>query len=148
MCDGANSIEASVCSACGSPLAATLNPPKPRVAPRDPGLVALYSLLLPGAGHACLGLWGQAVARAVTTAWVLSIASIEAWGRGPASPPAAFFGLVSLLLWVGAAHDAYREAKQDPGAVVLGDRSIAYLVVVLLALSGAAVVMSALGVSR
>jgi hypothetical protein len=147
LCETENPLESSVCSACSAPLAATLRPPEPTGPIRDPNTAALLSLFLPGAGHAYVGLWGQAAARAITSFWVLSVALVSALQQGPAAMPVVF-GLVSFGLWAVTAHDAYRESRRERASVLLGDRSFLWLVLGLLVLSVVMVFASALGASR
>jgi hypothetical protein len=145
VCESVNPLEAAACRVCGATLAETLRPPEPDGPIRDPGTAALLSLFLPGAGHAYLGLWGQAAARAVTAAWVGAVAVAAAAGRGVASPPAVLFALVSFALWVVSAHDAYRESQRDRASVLLAGRSFLWAVVGLLLLSVVMLFASTLG---
>src|SRR5688500_17304443 len=61
-CDAENPLESQICEVCGAPFAETVRPKVERIQ-RDPGTATLISLFFPGAGHAYLGQWGQAVAR-------------------------------------------------------------------------------------
>lgn len=134
-CENENPIELLACAVCGASFAATVDPPRQRPA-RDPNSVALYSLFWPGAGHAYLGMWGQAVARGVLSAWVIAVALIAGiQGSTPGSRAmAGLFALAALGLWILAAHDAYREAQGDPASVVLKGRLFVYVVLGLLVL--------------
>jgi hypothetical protein len=148
VCGSDNGLELVSCAVCGAPLAATLRPPESPGPRRDPGTTAMMSLFFPGAGHAYVGLWGPAIARAVTATWVLSVALLSALQGGLGSPAAMVFGLVSFGLWIVCCHDAYREAAGERGAVILGDRYLIYLVLALLVLSFATVFLTALGARR
>jgi ribosomal protein L40E len=131
ICGGENLIDATVCTVCGASFAQTVRPDAERPQ-RDPGTAALVSLFFPGAGHAYLDMWGQAVARGVTTLWVIVVIIVGAL-EGPMVIP-ILFGLIAFGLWVVAAHDAYREASGDPNAVILKPRYFLYLVLGLLLL--------------
>jgi ribosomal protein L40E len=132
-CETVNSIDADVCVACGTRFADALRPPSERPS-RDPGTAALLSLFLPGAGHAYLGLWGQAAARAILSAWALLVVifSVTAGTGGVAAFLAALFGLATIALWAIAAHDAYREASSDEQLVLLRGRRFMWVVAGLL----------------
>lgn len=137
VCGTANPLANDVCDACGSPFALTIDPPKRRAAgTKDPGTAAIYSMIFPGAGHAWLGLWGQGWARAILSVWVIVVAVIGALGaKGSlAILIAGTFALCAFLLWIVAAHDAYREAADQPAAVLLTSRRMVYTVVGLLVL--------------
>ena len=134
-CGSDNSLEESICSVCGATFADTFRPPEERPA-RDPAKAALYSLFFPGAGHAYVGMWGQAVARGVLSAWVLLVTLVGILDRDvPGSLiMALLFGLASLGLWAVAAHDAYREAANESGQVLMRGRRFLYVVLGLMAL--------------
>ena len=133
-CDSVNAFEVDVCSVCGSPFAATIRP-RSEVPEKDPGRAALLSLLMPGAGHAYLGLWGQALARAITSLWVLFVMLAGAVQRGLFAPMPIVFAVASVALWGIAAHDAYREARGERAAILLTSRVFLYVVLGLVALS-------------
>lgn len=98
-------------------------------------MAAMVSLFLPGAGHAYLGLWGQAVARAVITLWIFFVLLISLLQRGPSSARVAVvFGVAATALWAVAAHDAYREAREEQGLVLLKGKVFLYTVLGLLVL--------------
>jgi hypothetical protein len=130
-CETVNPLDASVCSVCGTTFADVIRPPDDRPV-RDPNTVALYSLFFPGAGHWYLGLTGQAVARGVLSVWVVLVAVLA--GVAGSVLMAVVFGLAALGLWIVAAHDAYREARHEPTAVILKGRTFLYLVLGLLLL--------------
>jgi len=134
-CATPNSLDAPACSACGTTFAETVRP-APQRKEGDPGKAALFSLFFPGAGHAYLGLWGQAVARAVLSSWVLLVTLVGMLDRDvPGSlVMAALFGVVALALWLVSAHDAFREATHDDGKVLLRGRRYLYVVLGLMAL--------------
>lgn len=144
-CETVNDMDTNICRVCGASLADTLRPPGPERPARDPGTVAMYSLFLPGAGHAYLGLWGQAIARAVISIWVVGVTlfvSIQGGVAGSAAI-AVLFGLAALALWIVAAHDAYREALGDPASVVLRPRYFFYVVLGLLGILILPIILSA-----
>ncbi len=116
---------------CGTTFADVIRPPDDRPE-RDPNTVALYSLFFPGAGHWYLELKGQAVARGVLSVWVVLVAVLA--GIAGSALMGAVFGLVALLLWIVAAHDAYREARKEGSMVLLKGRIFLYLVLGLLLL--------------
>jgi hypothetical protein len=135
---------------CGATLADLLRPEPPERPARDPGTAALISLAFPGAGHAYLGLWGQALARAIISVWVISVALYTAvvGAQGAAGAIPAVFGLAAFALWVVAAHDAYREAGGERGSVLLKPRYFLYLVLGLLLLLLGLIVIGSLGAAR
>ncbi|MDQ3981690.1 MAG: zinc ribbon domain-containing protein, partial [Actinomycetota bacterium] len=114
-CDTENRLEEPACTVCGTPFAESVRPPEPERPQRDPGTTAMISLFFPGAGHAYLGLWPQAIARAVVSVWVVLMAVFFAIGGKAASTPVAvLYGLAAFGLWGVAAHDAFREASGTP----------------------------------
>ncbi len=133
-CQSENSMEEAMCPVCGKTLTEAMRPPEKDRPQRDPGKVALISLFLPGAGHAYLGDWGQATARAVLSLWVMSVVVITLVSGGPGRFIAAVFGLAALLLWVVTAHDAYREATRETSQVILRGRRLMWVTLGLLAL--------------
>lgn len=95
-------------------------------------MVALYSLFFPGAGHWYLDMRGQAVARGVLSVWVIFTALLAAiQGSLLLAIP---FAIAAFALWVLAAHDSYREARGETGAVILKGRMFMYIVFGLLLL--------------
>lgn len=133
-CSTPNDLDLPACTACGTTFADAVRP-KPTRIERDPGTVALFSLFLPGAGHAYMGMWGQAVARGVLWLWVLLVAIVGLLDKEvPGSLiMALLFGLAAFALWGITAHDAYREAIDNPDAVLLQGRRFLYVVLGLLA---------------
>ena len=134
-CETTNPLEAQVCSVCGTTFAEVVRPKESRPE-RDPNMVALISLFLPGAGHMYLHLWPQGIARAIVSLWVVSVVvvSLMAGGAKNAATVPATFGLVATALWVLGAHDAYREARGESNQVILKGRVFLYLVLGLLML--------------
>jgi hypothetical protein len=142
VCHSDNQLAFSECAACGAPLAATLRPPVERRG-RDPGTAALLSLFAPGAGHAYVGSWGHAAARAVTILWVGCVALIFAVEHGVLGPLSLLFEAAAGGLWLIAAHDAYREAQGDSGAVLLRGHTHMWVFVGLVLASVVATLVSA-----
>ena len=136
VCDQENPLAAGVCGVCGTSFAAALRPPKEATEDKDPGTATLLSLFLPGAGHAYLGQWGQAWARGILNMWVAAIvllAGVQGGVAGSGSIP-ILFGVVAFALWIVNAHDAYREASNEPGQVLLKGRMFLWVVLGILAL--------------
>jgi len=135
LCENANPLAANSCETCGSSFADTMRPVPPRVS-GDPNQAALYSLFWPGAGHAYLGQWGQAVTRAIMSAWVLVVTAFLLFGAsgGGSKIFAVVFGLVATALWLVGAHDAYREASGQSSLVILHGRRYLYVTATLVAL--------------
>ena len=134
-CGISNPIDATECAACGTTFAEIMRPKRQR-AQGDPGKAALYSLFFPGAGHAYLGMWGQAVARGVLSMWVLLVTVIGLVDNDvPGSlAMAGLFGIAALALWGITAHDAFREAGDEDSKVLLRGRRFLYVVLGLMAM--------------
>ena len=128
LCETPNDLEADSCAACGSSFADTMRPPESPIT-GDPNQAALYSLFFPGAGHAYLGLWGSAIARGVLSAWVLLVTAVLLFGAdgGSSKVFGVVFALVSSVLWLAAAHDAFREASNQPALALLRGRRYLYV---------------------
>lgn len=131
-CETENPLESEYCSACNTPFREVLQTPESTRPPRDPGKTALLSLFLPGAGHAYLGMWGQAVTRFVLSMWVIFTAIMGAIQQRGGTVIAVVFGLASFGLWGASAHDAYREAEGKPGMALLKGKMYMYIVFGLL----------------
>ncbi len=133
ICGQSHPLHADRCSVCGAAFADVLRsePERPQ---RDPNTAALLSLFLPGAGHGYVGLWGQAVARGVLSAFSVMAFLVTASSGGNSMPIAMVFGAVAFGVWAAAAHDAYREATGDGDQVLLTGKRVLYLVLGLLAL--------------
>ena len=144
ICETVNDLERLDCDVCGAPFAKTVLPEEEKPQ-RDPNMVALISLFLPGAGHAYLGHWGQAIARGVISLWVIMVVFVAALQRGAASSNLVMvvFGVVATGLWAVAAHDAYREARGERALVILKGKIFFYLVLGLILLL-VALLMSAM----
>lgn len=143
-CDNENRLEEPACTVCGTLFAEAMRPPGPERPQRDPGTTALISLFFPGAGHAYLGLWPQAIARAVVSVWVLLMALFFAiGGKGGSTPVALLYGAAAFGLWMVAAHDAFREANGESRQVLLQGRRFTYLVLSLLMLLLASLFLTA-----
>ncbi|MGH2805909.1 MAG: zinc finger Ran-binding domain-containing protein [Actinomycetota bacterium] len=132
VCDHMNSLQALHCEVCGTPFAAAVKPKEQRP-PRDPGTVAMISLFFPGAGHAYLGMWPQAITRGVIQFWVLIVVLFGlVWDVPGSALLAGSFGLVAFALWLIAAHDAFREARDEANQVLLKGRMFLWLTLGLL----------------
>ena len=134
-CGTPNSIDSSACATCGTTFAETVRPKVERPQ-RDPAKAALFSLFFPGAGHAYVGMWGQAVARGILSAWLLLVTLVGLLDKKvPGSLfMATIFGLAAFGLWLITAHDAFREATNDTNLVVLKGKRFLYVVLGLMAL--------------
>jgi hypothetical protein len=146
VCEEVNPLDAIVCSVCGSAFALTVRPEGPERPARDPNQAALISLFFPGAGHAYLGLWGQAIARGVMSVWVVATALVAAITKGPNSGALTVtFGLAALVLWLVAAHDAFREARGEQAFVLLQGRRFLWLTIALLGIMFLTLMMGLVG---
>lgn len=135
-CETVNAFDANFCEVCGAKFADSIRPPEEPRPARDPNKVALISLFMPGAGHAYLGMWGEAIARAVVSIWVVLVSLFAAAQNvSQARIMAILFAVVATGLWMVAAHDAHREAAGLSTAVILKRRFFLYLVLGLLLLS-------------
>ncbi len=145
-CEVVNPFDARLCSVCGATFAEVLREP-PRERPeRDPGTAALVSLFFPGAGHGYLGLWGQAAARGILSGWVVLVTLFAAAQRVSGSSIIAIsYGLAAFALWGVASHDAYREARGEPQAVILKNKHFLHVVLGLLGMLMVIVFAAALG---
>lgn len=132
-CGSQNPIAMDICSTCGSALRDIVVPDAgPTRRAGSPKTAALASLMFPGAGHAYLGNWGQAIARAAIALWVV-VTVIAALSIGGSSKPMAWtFSAAALGLWVVTSHDAAQEASGRPGAAILKGRAFLYVVLGLL----------------
>ncbi|HJR45923.1 MAG TPA: hypothetical protein VJ927_10000 [Actinomycetota bacterium] len=147
-CENENALDAQTCAVCGTPFAEIARPKVERPQ-RDPGTAALVSLFLPGAGHGYLGMWGQAVARAVLSVWVVFVVLISLLQRGRGSAMiATVFAVAATGLWAVAAHDAYREARDEASMVLLKGKVFLYLVLGLLVLLLVLLTSAGLGGAR
>jgi ribosomal protein L40E len=134
-CETENPLEEPACVVCGTLFAEAIRPPEPERVQRDPGTTAMISLFFPGAGHAYLGLWPQAIARGVVSVWVLVMTLFFAiGGKAGSTPVALLYAVAAFALWLTAAHDAFREANGETGQVILQGRRFTYLVLGLLML--------------
>jgi hypothetical protein len=146
-CETPNSIDSDVCTVCGTTFAQMVHP-EPEPADKDPNTAALISLFFPGAGHAYLGMWSEAIARAVVSLWAIGVAIIAAFASGQAAGRliTILFGVVAFALWGVAANDAYRAARREKNQVILKGRGFLFLVLGLLGVLLLIVVGSALRV--
>jgi hypothetical protein len=144
-CETQNPIESNVCSVCGTTFAQMVHP-EPERDDKDPNTAALVSLFFPGAGHAYLGMWSEAIARGVVSTWAVAVALIAAFAGEQSSGRliTILFGFVAFALWGVAAHDAYRSARREKSRVILKGRGFMFLVLGLLGVLLLIVVGSAL----
>ena len=134
-CDATNDLSQSSCGVCETPFAEMLKEPAPERPERDPGTAALISLFFPGAGHAYLGHWGQAIARGAVSSWVGLVVLFAAFQGGPgAVPTLVAFGIAAFCLWAVSAHDSYRAAAGEDSAALLKNKHFLFLVLGLLGL--------------
>jgi hypothetical protein len=142
-CETVNDLDVSICAVCGAPFGRTVLPPE-QGPQRDPNMTAMISLFMPGAGHAYLGMWGQAIARGVISLWVFMVVLVAALQKGAASSNLVMvvFGTVTFVLWGVTAHDAYREARDEKTLVILKGRMFFYMVLGLLLLLVSLLMMS------
>ena len=126
-CETRNPIEASVCTACGTPFSRLLEEPvaPPRL---DPQAAAVWSMVFPGLGHWKLGRRGDAIARFALFGWsfgallVLLISRFGKGGLGPTMPLFVLFLGASVAIYVLSAVDAYRIAGGEQPLV--GSRAL------------------------
>jgi hypothetical protein len=145
-CENVNGFEHNTCEVCGASFAEVIKEPSEPAPERNPNAVALLSLLFPGAGHAYIGMYGQAIARGVISLWVVVTAIFAAaQGASQSMALAVVFGIVFVGLWGVSAHDAYREASHQKSAVLLRDKLFLYLVLGLLLMSVVFVFSLAMG---
>lgn len=134
-CGSTNALDAEICSTCGAPLKATIAPDEEPGVRRDPRVTMFIAAGFPGAGHAYLKQWGQAVARAAIALWALVAvaAGLSLDARG--GRPMAFVILLGVAgFWAVAVHDAMREAEGKPKEALLKGRSFLWVVLGLLGL--------------
>ncbi len=130
-------LDNQACTVCGTAFSRLVEPPKESQRPeRDPGVTTLVSFAFPGAGHAYLKMWGQAITRATLGIWLILVVFISGIQKGvPGSAAiAVIFGLATFGLWAVSAHDAFQEASGKPGAVLLSGKVVLYGVLGLLGL--------------
>lgn len=147
VCGTQNPIDRDLCGMCGTAFRTLVAPPTdPRRRHGSPQTAAVASLLLPGVGHAYLGLWGQAVARGVIGLWLLAtVITALAIGGSSSKLMALTFGAAALGLWAVSAHDAAQEAAGRPGAALLKGRMFLWVVLGLLALMMVQVLAAGMG---
>ena len=145
-CDAVNPLSAHLCAVCAAPFSQIAKEPEPEGPERDPGTAALVSVFFPGAGHAYLGDWGGAIARAVLSLWVSFVFLFSAFQRDvPGTLPIAItFGFSTLVLWLVSAHDAFRSASGYGHLVLLKGRRFLFTTVGLLGVMMLMMVASAL----
>jgi hypothetical protein len=114
-CETRNPIEATLCTACGTPFARLLEEPTARPQ-MDPQTAAVWSMAFPGLGHWKLGHRGEAIARFAMFGWafgallVLLVSRMGKGGMGPTMPLFLLFLGASVAIYVLSAVDAYRIA--------------------------------------
>jgi ribosomal protein L40E len=118
VCQTRNPIEASICSACGTPFARLLEEPQVETQ-LDPQTAAVWSMVFPGLGHWKLGRRGDAIARFAMFGWsfgallVLLFSRFGKGGLGATTPLFLLFLVASVAIYVLSAVDAYRIASGD-----------------------------------
>jgi hypothetical protein len=143
-CGTVNPLESNHCSVCGATFAEVVRPPSKQLE-RDPNTTLMISLFFPGAGHAYLNLWPEAVARGLISVWAIGVTIVAALGHtGAATVLAVLFGLAAFALWVVDAHDAFRVARHEDRQVILKGRMYLYVVLGLLLVLLAGVVVVSL----
>jgi hypothetical protein len=72
--------------------------------------------------------------RAILTLWSLAIfaTGVVSALQTAGMVLAAAFGAAALALWLSGAHDAYREARGEPGRALMKGRSFLYVTLGLL----------------
>lgn len=126
-CETRNTIEADLCSACGTQFGRLFEEPedRPQV---DPQTAAVWSMVCPGLGHWRLGRKGDAIARFAMFGWafgallILLVSRFGKGGLGPTFPLFLLFLLASLTIYVLSASDAYRIAAG--GVPIVGSRAL------------------------
>lgn len=132
-CGSQNPIAVDVCATCGARLRDIVVPEEaPARRAGSPRTAAAISLVFPGAGHAYLGIWGQAIARAAIALWVVVTILATLSVGGDSKAMTWTFAVAALGLWAVSAHDALQEASGRPGAAILKGRAFLYLVLGLL----------------
>ncbi|MFN2526200.1 MAG: hypothetical protein ABR505_08045 [Actinomycetota bacterium] len=136
VCEARNMLDNQTCAVCGTRFAEVVEPKETLRPERDPAMTTLVSFAFPGAGHAYLKMWGQAVTRAVLGLWLILVVFVTGVQEGvPGSAAIAIvFGIATLGLWAVSAHDAYQEARGEPAAVILQGKVLFYSVLGLLGL--------------
>jgi len=143
VCGSRNPIDSQTCDVCGAPFADTVRDRREDHVKGDPNNAAMYSLFFPGAGHGYLGLWGDAIARAVISSFTVGVAVISFFNDAPLVT--FVFGLLAFGLWLVAAHDAFREASHQPGSVIIRTRHYGFLMLGILGLLFAMLMITYLG---
>ncbi|HVF54155.1 MAG TPA: zinc ribbon domain-containing protein [Actinomycetota bacterium] len=141
-CDSENHIEEIVCPVCGTKLAESVKPEVERPE-RDANAMALMSLFFPGAGHAMMGLWGEAISRGVISIFAVGATLVFGIQGAPVWITVAY-GLVATALWAAAAHDAWQEANGRHNSAFLVGRRFTFVVLGMIMLLMLGFVMSAL----
>jgi len=98
---GAGAVEAAV----SRYLASHPAPPRGR-----PWVAPLLGAVFPGAGHATLGRWRDALTAAILV-WPMLLLTYWAWRRRM-GPVTLFFALITLWLWSGTLFSAYSLARR------------------------------------
>lgn len=118
VCETRNPIEASTCSACGTPFSRLLEEPQAETQ-LDPQTAAVWSMVFPGLGHWKLERRGDAIARFAMFGWsfgtllVLLFSRVGKGGLGATTPLFLLFLGASVVIYVLSAVDAYRIASGE-----------------------------------
>lgn len=129
VCHEWNPIERTSCVVCSSPFLRAAQERAP-VREVEPVLLMGATVLLPGAGHALLGQWGQAFFRALLAlVWGVGGLSLllDALAAGQPVVPAVPL-LVGWLLLAAASVNDVLVAAGTPGRVLLQGRVLLWLV--------------------
>ncbi len=120
MCGTENPLEATSCSACGTPFGQVFEEPErgPEV---DPGRAATFSLFFPGAGHYVAGRKGEAFARGTIFAFSLVMGLIS---LGPVRAGSGGIYLMLMVVSLTAAAALYMTSTADAGRAARGEKQI------------------------
>lgn len=127
-CESINPIDVEICTGCGTLLRSVVAPTEDRRPERDPRLTVFVSLAFPGVGHAYLGMWGQAFARAAIAALAIAaaIAGVTLDAAGSRAM-AVIFAFIALAIWGVSVQDAFHEANRKSRSVILKGRMFLYV---------------------
>lgn len=124
-CDTENPIDASVCSVCGTPMAAIFGATTKKELKRVGPKAVAYSMLLPGLGHGWAGRIGDAIARGVLFCWTLGVGLLLITRKGSRAAGTfrgigAVFVIAAIAVWMISFLEAQRLSKGDASGLVPG----------------------------